>query len=916
MPPRVRACRRIVIGSLVGRPAPRRDSPHDPRLLFEMRTMRNLLSRVLVGLSLVAAVPLLVVAAAAADAPLTFEKHIRPILKANCFQCHGEEPELQGNFDARLRRLLVKGGDSGAALAPGEPANSVLLARIEAGEMPPGEKKLATAEVETIRRWIAAGAPTAGPEPESIGAGMLFTSEDRNFWSFQPIADPPVPAVAQAEQVSTPIDAFLLAKLEEQGFGFSPQADRYTLLRRATFDLLGRPPLPEEVAAFTADEAPDAYDRLIERLLASPQYGERWGRHWLDIAGYADSEGYTEADSLRPYAYKYRDYVIRSFNHDLPFDQFVVEQLAGDELVGPPYANLSPEAAEKLTATGFLRMAPDGTTETPPEMAPLARNDVVAQTVQIVSTSLLGLTVGCAQCHHHRYDPISQDDYYRFRALFEPGLNPAKWRIPNNRRVSLFTSAERAAVADVDQRVLEISAERLKKQDELIAAVLEKELAKLPDDVREDVRAALAEPVAKRTAQQKALLKKYPSTNVTAGNLRLFDKTAEAQLLEYTNQINQLRATKPTEDFIRAFTEDPTAVPTTYLFHRGDHEQPQQAIAPDELSILEMCGSSAEVPEKDPSLKTTGRRLAYARHLTSGSHPLLARVWVNRVWLHHFGRGLVATPADFGFLGDRPSHPELLDWLAQRFMQDGWSTKRLHQSIMTSAAYRQGVRRNAEQDVADPDNLLLGGMRPRRLEAEALRDSVLTISGKLNPQRFGPAVPVMADLVGQWVIGIENANAGRPGAVIDMKGEEFRRSIYVQVRRTRPLSVLDTFDAPRMEPNCEVRASSTVATQSLMLLNSQFIVEQAGFMAARVAAEAGDNPADQAGLAWLLAFSRPATAEEQTAAKAFMAEQRQLFEEALQAGGKEKEPAQVARRQALASFCHTLLSSNAFLYVD
>ncbi len=854
----------------------------------------------------------------AAEGPVpTFEQHVRPILRAHCFHCHGEEPELQGNLDLRLKRLMVAGGDTGPSIAPGKSTESLLLTRILEGEMPPGDKKLAASEIDVIRRWLDAGAPTAGPEPDAIGQGMLFTDEDRRFWAFQPLAHPAVPAVKHGEQVRTPVDAFLLARLEQQNFAFSPQADRSTLLRRATFDLLGRPPLPEETTAFLADDAPDAYERLIERLLASPQYGERWGRHWLDIAGYADSEGYTETDTVRPYAYKYRDYVINAFNSDMPYDRFVIEQLAGDELVSPPYDRLSPDDLKKLIATGFLRMAPDGTGETPADMAPVARNDVVAQTVQIVSTSLLGLTVGCAQCHHHRYDPISHEDYHRFRALFEPALDPKKWRVPKNRLITLFGQAEREEAARIEAEAKKIEAERLKKQEELVAAVLERELAKLPDDIREEARAAATTPAAKRSKEQQALIKRYPSTNVSAGSLRLFDNSAANMLQEFTDQAAKLRETMPKPDYLRALTETPGHVPATHLFYRGDHEQPRQSIAPDELSILELCGAPGEIPENDPSLPTTGRRLAYARQLTTGEHPLLTRVLVNRVWLLHFGRGLVSTPADFGFLGERPSHPELLDWLARRFVEDGWSLKRLHQLIMTSTAYRQQVRRDAAQDLADPDNILLGGMRPRRLEAEALRDSVLAVSGKLNAKPFGPAVPVMADNVGQFVIGIENLNAGRPGAVIPMHGEEFRRSVYIQTRRTRPLSVLEAFDAPRMEPNCEVRASSTVATQSLLLLNSEFIVEQAEFMAERIEQEVGDELAGQTARAWLLAFAREPTAAELAEATAFVEGQQVLFAERLEAAGKKgDEMTQTARRQAVASFCHALLSSNAFLYVD
>ena len=344
--------------------------------------------------------------------PVTFEKHVRPILKTHCFLCHGEGGVKKGKLDLRLRRLIVRGGESGSPLEPGRPDQSYLLDRVASGEMPPGDKQLSKSEIEVIRTWIATGARTARPEPETIREGQFLTDEDRQFWSFQPVRRPPVPVVRENPQPQTPIDAFLLARLEDRGLGFSPVADRVTLVRRVTVDLTGLPPTPEAVRQFVDDRRPGAWQRLVDRLLSSPRYGERWGRHWLDAAGYADSEGYSDDDRLRPSAFRYRDYVVRSYNEDRPFDQFIVQQLAGDELVAVPGKNLQPRQIEFLTATGFLRMAPDGTGSSGVN-AVVARNEVVADTIRIVSTSLLGLTVGCARCHAHRYDPISQVAYYR-----------------------------------------------------------------------------------------------------------------------------------------------------------------------------------------------------------------------------------------------------------------------------------------------------------------------------------------------------------------------------------------------------------------------------------------------------------------------------------------------------------------------
>ena len=855
----------------------------------------------------------------------TFERGVRAIMKAHCFQCHGEGDELEGGLDLRLRRLMAKGGESGPAIVPGKPANSPLLERILSGEMPPGEKtlKLTKQEIATITRWIAGGAKTERPEPETIGKGLQVTDHDREFWSFRPIKRPAVPSVKNADRVRTSVDSFLLAKLEAKGFSFSPDADKRTLVRRVYFDLLGLPPSSEEINQFVADQSPQAYERLVDRLLDSPHYGERWGRHWLDVAGYADSEGFTNDDTPRSWTYRYRDYVIRALNADKPFDVFIREQLAGDEMVKPPYKELTSEQSELLIATGFLRMAPDGTGSGGVDQS-VARNQVMADTVQIVGTSLLGLTVNCAQCHEHRYDPIPQADYYRFRAIFEPGYDWKNWRNPKQRLITLYTDADRKKAAEIEVEAKKIDAVRLKKQQEYIDRTFEKELAKLAEELREPIRVARKTAVKERTPEQKLLLKDNPSVNVTAGSLYLYDRKAADEVKKIAAKATKLRGTKPKEEFLRALTETPGKVPTTFRFHRGDHEQPKEALAPAGLTALYASTSEAAIAEQDASLPTTGRRLAYARRLTNGSHPLLARVLVNRFWLNHFGKGIVETPGDFGALGTRPTHPELLDWLASQFMDDHWSLKRFHRLVMKSTVYRQATRNDMKQDAVDPDNQLYGGKPLRRLEAEIIRDAVLILSGKLNRKRFGAPIPVMADRVGQWVIGKENLNAGRPGAVIAMQGEELRRSIYVQVRRSRPLAVLDTFDLPIMTPNCDKRASSTVATQSLMLMNSDFIAAQSRFFAQRVQQQAGNDLPKQIAVAWELALAREATPEEITEATKFLGEQAAHFRKAAppakpSAKGKPKGKAPTKPSPellALASLCQTLISSNAFLYVD
>jgi mono/diheme cytochrome c family protein len=837
--------------------------------------------------------------------PVMFETHIRPLLKTHCFECHGEGQKLKGGLDMRLRRLLVKGGKSGPALVPGKESGSLILERLASGEMPPGKKKLTKDEITVVARWIAEGARTLRPEPEAIAAGFHLTHEEQAFWAFQPIRRPALPTVKEHRRIRTPIDAFLLARLDKEGLSFSSEADRATLIRRVYFDLLGLPPSPAEIASFLVDPAADAYERLVDRLLSSSHYGERWGRHWLDVAGYADSEGYTEDDAVRVYAYKYRDYVIRAFNADMPLDCFIQEQLAGDEMVRPPYANLNAAAIDKLTATGFLRMAPDGTARAADRK--LAANQVVADTIQIVGTSLLGLTVHCAQCHNHRYDPIPQSDYYHLRAVFEPAYNVANWRTPAGRRISLYTDADRKQAQEVEKEAAKIDQARLKKQQEYTERTFQKELAKLAPGLREPVRLARNTPDAKRTAGQQKLLRDHPSVNVSAGSLYLYDHKAAEDLKKLAADAAKVRATKTVENFLRALTEIPGQIPVTHIFNRGDHEQPREAVSPGGLMVLASL-KLGNIPAKEPALPTTGRRLALARWLTSGKNPLTARVLVNRVWLHHFGRGIVGTPGDFGYLGQRPTHPELLDWLANEFMAGGWRLKRLHKLIMTSTAYRQSSLRLPHLQKVDPDNRLLARMSVRRLDAEAIRDAMLAINGKLTRRLFGPPVPVMHDDFGQVVLGVDTADsAGYKQKEVPLGDEEFRRSVYVQVRRSRPLAVLDTFDAPAMTPNCECRNESTVTPQALMLMNSRLIVTQAKYFAERLQREAPDVRARVA-LGWRLSFGTEPKIGEVNDAMAFLSEQAAQF--------RSTQKGQDSDMLALASFCQALLSSNRFLYVD
>jgi mono/diheme cytochrome c family protein len=750
---------------------------------------------------------------------LTFEQHVRPIFKAYCFDCHGGGEKLEGNLDLRLARFAAKGGDSGAALVVGKPAESLLVARLKSGEMPPVGKKVPAEQIAVIEAWIAAGAKTTRNEPERLPAGIDITPEERAYWFYQPLSEPAVPQFPAEARVRSPIDAFLLARMREQQLAFAPDADKRTLLLRAALDLTGLPPTPEQLDQFLADTSEQAYESALDRLLESPHYGERWGRHWLDVAGYADSDGDGTTDTVRPYAYKYRDYVIRALNADKPLDQFITDQLAGDELAPPPWNNLTPEQIEKLAATGFLRTAIDATQGTANEQE--AANQVVADTLKIVSSSLLGLSVGCAQCHDHRYDPIPHTDYFRFRAIFAPALDTAHWRRPSQRLVSLYTDADRAKAAVIDAEAAKLQEALNAKTQQFLTVALEKELLKFPEDQRAKLREAYNAPADKRTEEQKQLLASNPSVNLSAGVLYQYDQAAADELKKDAEKVAAKRAEKPVEDFISVLSEVPGVIPPTHLLHRGDYRQPKQEVTPGDLTIAAPEGARLEIPAKDPALATSGRRLAYARHLTSGKHPLVGRVLANRIWHHHFGRGIVDSPGDFGILGTRPSHPELLDWLAGELVRQGWSLKGMHRLIMTSTAYRQASRRSAEALAADSENRLLSHFPLQRLDAESLRDRMLLAAGRLDRTPFGPPVPVEEDFVGQVL----------------PAGDSARRSVYLQVRRTKPVSFLTAFDAPVMMVNCERRVPSTSAPQSLMLMNSEFVLAQATVMATRLKQE-------------------------------------------------------------------------------
>jgi hypothetical protein len=845
-------------------------------------------------------------------APL-FERDIVPILVAHCQKCHGAQPRKAG-LDLRSVATMLSGGSAGPVIVKGAADKSLLYEQVVKQVMPPGKAaKLSEVQIETLRNWINAGALTQKPEESTV---ERITDKDRQFWSFKPPTRPALPRVRHGNRVRTPIDAFVLAKLETKGLSFAPDADPATLARRLFLDLLGLPPTPEQVDAFLSDRRPDAYERLVDRLLSSPHYGERWGRHWLDAAGYADTVGGDNDPGqvfLRENMWRYRDYVVNSLNADKPFDQFLMEQLAGDEMddwLTTPRA--PPTMREHLIATGFLRTSVDHTTEDELNR-PFERYQVLHDTIENLSSNLIGLTVACARCHDHKFDPIPQVEYYRMLACLKPSFNPEAWIQPQHHHTYDVTEPERGKIdaandelsrriVDANQRIADFhhAAER-----RLFAA----KLAKVPAVLRSDLRAALAADCAARSEVQKYLVSKLgPLVQSSPDEVaQALTSAARSEVKVLTQRIADLKGRRQTYGKVQAAWEPGRgACPPTYLFRRGNHLTPGPEVQPGVFSVL--CDSKAfpMLPPLASGVKSSGRRTAWARWLTRPDHPLTARVFVNRVWQHHFGEGIVTTPDNFGRLGARPSHPELLDWLAVEFVQSGWSTKALHRLVVTSTVYRQASRRGAaaageaDPEMIDPGNQLLWRMRLRRVESEVVRDSVLAVSGALDPSLGGAPVPIEPQADGRVVV---------DGKHLPSATAPWRRSLYLLCRRNYNVSLLNVFDQPVMATNCTRRISSAVPLQSLTLLNDAFMLEQAGRFAARVATAAGPGIAGRIELAFRLALARRPSFSEVTASRTFLSKLVQRYVEANVA------PVE-AEQKALVRFCHMLLCANEFLYAS
>ena len=768
-------------------------------------------------------------------APPSFPRDILPILSAHCLKCHGAATR-KADLDLRSPARMEKGGESGAAIVRGAASKSLLYENVSNHTMPPGKAaKLTAQQIALIARWIDAGAPSHGNEDRTE------SSAAPTHWAFRPPVKHPAPAVQHAGRVRSPVDAFVLARLEMKGLTFSPETDRRAFVRRATFDLTGLPPTPDEITCFLADTAPDCYDRLIDRLLASPAYGERWGRHWLDNAGYTDTHGGDNdlaTIKVNTNIWKYRDYVVRSLNADKPFDRFLTEQLAGDELVEWRAAErYTPETFDALLATGFLRNVPDDTNEQELNR-PLERNEIVGRVTESIGSNLLGLTVNCARCHNHKYDPVTQADYFRLVACFTPVYDPGRWKLPAQRSLPDIPLGEAQGIiahnAKIDEQLAEITTQvggvRRAAEERARAS----RFAAVPEVLRADLRAALAAPAGKRNEIQSYLAAKLgPLVQVAPADIeRSLNELERAKLKALAERSATVAAGKRSHGVIQAVWEDGTAPSSTRILRRGDWAAPLAAVEPGFPAVLCAAGPGKVERPLDTKGGSSGRRLALARWLTARDHPLTARVVVNRIWQHHFGVGIVATPDNFGIKGTPPTHPELLDWLAVDLVEHGWTLKRLHKLIMTSAVYRQSSRRSGAEEstlaeTIDPANDLYGRMPLRRLEAEAVRDAVLAVSGRLDRRLGGPPTPLVS----------------RPDGLVlvdpSTPADAVRRSLYIFARRNYPVGMLNVFDFPIMALNCTRRPTTATPLQSLAALNSEFVQDQAAAFAARVRSDTG-----------------------------------------------------------------------------
>ena len=743
-----------------------------------------------------------------------------------------------------------------------------------------------------------------------VDSRSVSANEPRQHWSFQPLARVNVPEVADASRVRNEIDAFIVQGLERKGLALANDADKNSLVRRVYFDLLGLPPSRDEIHQFVQDESPQAYELLLSRLMESPHFGERWGRHWLDNAGYVDVLGLDNDAGIISNAenkWLYRDYVIASFNSDKPFDRFLMEQLAGDECVDWRNADqYTAEMQSLLIATGFLRNSADDTNANE-----LNRRDVhhqiLERTHEVVMNNLLGLTIQCAKCHDHKYEPMLQTDYYQWQAFFQPAFNPDKWLQPAARQIPNVSAAEKKRIdnhnAQLDQQIASIKGQISEVRKPFEQQVLDVKLAQLPEPIRADTLTAIRTPMDQRTEVQKYLTGKFEEgLKVKPDEVAAIMTGPEKErIAEFEKQITSAASQKRTYQHWQAVYDSGPATATRVL-NRGDPLTPGEEVSP--AMILALSLVNAPDVEIAPQFGSSGRRLALANWLTDPKSPagsLAIRVRVNRIWQHLFGRGIVKTTDNFGVTGTKPTHPELLDWLSGSFIADGQRLKPFLTRIMSSSAYRQSsIRVDTRCQTADPDNTLLWKQRVRRLESESVRDAILTVSGKLDRSMGGAPIPVEPRPDGSFVIKKE----GLPTPTA-----QYRRTIYLLGRRNYHPTLLSVFDQPNLTTNCSERSTSAVVLQSLTMLNDAFVLEQAGALADRVMAIA-ETKDHWISTAFEITLGRMPTERETVWCQNAMTREADHHQQSdAQCSALE------AEKRGFARVCHTLLNTSEFLLV-
>ena len=785
----------------------------------------------------------------------SFKDEVLPVLEKSCTKCHGGEQKM-GGLDLSTFAGVMKGGTSGPAIAPGKPARSLLWVMVESNKMPMGGA-LTAAQKQLLKTYIEQGRfPAAESDSERAAKeAARITPEARQWWSFVKPVKSAVPVVKGSAR--TPIDAFVLAKLDEKGWKMQPEAGRVSLVRRAYFGLTGLPPTPAEAKAFLDDPSPDAYQKLIGRLLASERYGEHWGRHWLDIAGYSDTRG-DAGDSEREVSWKYRDYVIQAFNKNKPINRFLLEQIAGDQLVNYKHnAVPTPDQIEPLTATGFLRTTADITdNQTIYEVDKYF--DALQKAMETSLSSVLGLSIGCARCHDHKFDPILQRDYFKLTAAYQAVWDPENWLAgslnfgpwPSRMVLNVDAANREAWIKDVTSS----GAKLLRRQDDLLEATYQK--------FRAELRAG-RELEPERRQQIRQAIENDPDLEVDRNAPREFitDLELETRFPEFAKwktEIATLRANRRKKqsaidpNYIEAAWDVSKTPSPTYILQRGNYLAPGAEVKPGLPAVLDNPQHPMAFPEPDkhPEWNHTGRRLTLANWLVSPDNPLVARVFVNRVWQFHFGEGLVRSVDDFGRQGDKPTHSELLDYLAVTFQEKGWDLQWLTTQIMLSQVYRQGSSEVAEYLTADPSAKLLWRKPPVRLEAETIRDSMLQVSGLLQTKMYGRHEPIKRGADGQW---LED----------EAKGNANRRSLYLQQSRTRPVAFLHAFDAPTMTADNQTqRFRSALPSQSLALLNNPLVLRTTKAFADQVLEQSRGDIEQALQTAVRAAYTRPATERE------------------------------------------------------